>query len=107
MLSFTVNKFSLTKFAEDGAGSGSGGNQHMTSYDPGSLSIPAPEDTVGTPIDSPPIGLPPALFRDGEILAFEYATDPRAIRVLAGFYWRADSRPVGGRVLHDYLESSS
>jgi hypothetical protein len=52
----------------------------MTSYDPGSFSIPAPEDAVGIPIDSPPTGLPPALFRDGEILAFEYVTDPRAFR---------------------------
>jgi hypothetical protein len=52
----------------------------MTSYDPGSLSIPAPEDAVGTPIDSPPTSLPPALFRDPEILAFEYVTDPRAFR---------------------------
>jgi acetoacetate decarboxylase len=78
----------------------------MTSYDPGSLSVPAPEDAVGTPIDRPLTGLPPALFRDGEILAFEYATDPRAIRALTGFHWRADSRLAGGRVLHDYLESS-
>ena len=79
----------------------------MTSYDPGSLSIPTPEDAVGTPIDSPPTGLPPALFRDPGILAFEYVTDPRAFRGPGGLYWRADSRLVGGRVLDDYLESSS
>jgi hypothetical protein len=42
----------------------------MTSCDPGSPSIPAPEDAIGTPIDSPLTGLPPALFRDGENLTF-------------------------------------
>lgn len=57
----------------------------MMSYDPGSLNIPAPEDAVGTPIDSPLTALPPALFRDGEILAS--GTPPICTRsgALAGF----------------------
>jgi acetoacetate decarboxylase len=54
----------------------------MTSHHPGSLVIPAPEDAVGTPIDSPITGLPPASFRDGEVLTFEYVTEPGAIRAL-------------------------
>lgn len=54
----------------------------MTLYHPGSLIIPAPEDAVGTPIDSPVTGLPPGHFRDGEVLTFQYATEPGAIRAL-------------------------
>jgi hypothetical protein len=76
------------------------------SYDPGSLNIPASEDAVATPIDSPLTALPPALFRDGEILAFRYATDLRAIRGPGGLLMASRFPPVGGRVLHDYLESS-
>jgi hypothetical protein len=78
----------------------------MTSDDPGSPSIPAPEDAVGAPTGRPLTGRPPALLRDGGIPAFGCATDPRAIRARAAFHWRADSRPAGGRVLHDYLEAS-
>jgi len=54
----------------------------MASHHPGFPVIPAPEDAVGTPIDSPVTGLPPASFRDGEVLTFQYATDPAAIRAL-------------------------
>lgn len=35
----------------------------MASHHPGSLGIPAPEDAVGTPIDSPVTGLPSSLER--------------------------------------------
>ncbi len=78
----------------------------MTSHDPGSLGIPGPGRRRRYRDRRPLTGLPPAHFRDGEILAFEYATEPRAIRALAGLCGRADSRLAGGRVLHDYLESS-
>ncbi len=54
----------------------------MTLHHPGSLIIPAPEDAVGTPIDSPITGLPPGYFRDGEVLTFQYTTEPGAIRAL-------------------------
>jgi acetoacetate decarboxylase len=51
-------------------------------YHPESLRIPAAADAVGTPLDSPVTGLPPASFRDGEVLTFQYATEPSAIRAL-------------------------
>ncbi len=54
----------------------------VTRHHPGSLRIPAPEDAVGTPIDSPATGLPPSYFRDGEVLTFQYATELSAIRAL-------------------------
>ena len=54
----------------------------MTAHHPGSLHIPRPQDAVGTPIDSPLSGLPPARFSDGEVLTFQYATEPAAIRAL-------------------------
>jgi acetoacetate decarboxylase len=53
----------------------------MTTYEP-SLRIPSPETATGTPIDSPLSGLPPARFSDGEVLTFQYVTDPSAIRAL-------------------------
>lgn len=79
----------------------------MTSYDPGSLSIPVPEDAVGTPIDSRPPACRP--HSSATARSSRSSTPPIHVRsgALAGFYWRADSRLVGGRVLHDYLESSS
>jgi acetoacetate decarboxylase len=54
----------------------------MTGHHPGSLRIPDPADATGTPIDSPLTGLPPSRFRDGEVVTFQYATDPEAIRAL-------------------------
>jgi acetoacetate decarboxylase len=54
----------------------------MAGHHPGSLKIPSPHDAAGTPIDSPLSGLPPARFSDGEVLTFQYATDPAAIRAL-------------------------
>jgi acetoacetate decarboxylase len=46
------------------------------------LRIPTPYEAVGTPIDSPTSGLPPAHFRDGEVLTFQYTTDRAAIEAL-------------------------
>ncbi len=54
----------------------------MTRHHPGSLRVPSPQDAAGTPIDSPLAGLPPARFVDGEVLTFQYATEPAAIRAL-------------------------
>ena len=54
----------------------------MTGHHPGSLRIPAPGDATGIPLDSPLTGLPPSRFRDGEVVSFQYATDPEATRVL-------------------------
>ena len=54
----------------------------MTGHHPGSLRIPDPAAAPGIPIDSPLTGLPPSRFRDGEVVTFQYATDPAAIRAL-------------------------
>jgi acetoacetate decarboxylase len=54
----------------------------LSTYRIGTVHIPAPADAVGTPIDSPTSGLPPSRFTDGEVLTFQYATDPAAIRAL-------------------------
>src|SRR5690348_7968729 len=54
----------------------------MPGHHPGSLQIPDPRDATGTPLDSPLSGLPPARFADGEVVTFQYATEPAAIRAL-------------------------
>jgi acetoacetate decarboxylase len=54
----------------------------VTGHHPGSLRVPAPGDATGIPLDSPLTGLPPSRFRDGEIVTFQYATEPEAIRAL-------------------------
>jgi acetoacetate decarboxylase len=54
----------------------------MTTDEPSTLRIPSPREAAGTPIDSPLSGLPPARFSDGEVLTFQYVTDPSAIRAL-------------------------
>jgi len=54
----------------------------VTGHHLGSLRVPAPGDATGIPLDSPLTGLPPSRFRDGEIVTFQYATEPEAIRAL-------------------------
>jgi acetoacetate decarboxylase len=58
------------------------GDAAMTTDEPSTLRIPNPREAAGTPIDSPLSGLPPARFSDGEVLTFQYVTDPSAIRAL-------------------------
>jgi acetoacetate decarboxylase len=70
----------------------------VTGHHPGSLRIPDPRDAAGTPIDSPLTGLPPSRFRDGEVLTFQYATDPEAIAALLP----APLEPVNDTVLGAY-----
>lgn len=41
--------------------------------------IPTAAEATGTPVDSPITGLPPSVFRDGEVLTFQYRTDPAAV----------------------------
>jgi acetoacetate decarboxylase len=36
-------------------------------------------EATGTPLDSPITGLPPSVFRDGEVMTFQYRTHPAAI----------------------------
>jgi acetoacetate decarboxylase len=57
-------------------------DNRMPGHHPGSLHIPDPRDATGTPLDSPLSGLPPARFADGEVVTFQYATEPAAIRAL-------------------------
>jgi acetoacetate decarboxylase len=54
----------------------------LSQHYPGYPTIPRSIDAAGTPLDNPTYGLPPAQYRDGEVLTFQYLTDPEAIHAL-------------------------